>query len=137
MSTATGTDLRLTSVSVSVTMTVTVTVTDEPITAHLVDGWTHHRRAARVVLAPLVTQEAPAVEQTVGAKELRTSLPELVLRLRRGERFLLLYRSRPRSPARAGGCRRQRSVLLGGPPPLPSPPGGMLVPRPAPGWRNR
>jgi antitoxin (DNA-binding transcriptional repressor) of toxin-antitoxin stability system len=35
------------------------------------------------------------MEKTINAKELRASLPELVVRLRRGERFLVLYRSRP------------------------------------------
>jgi prevent-host-death family protein len=35
------------------------------------------------------------VEQTINAKELRASLPETVKRVRRGERFTVLYRSRP------------------------------------------
>ena len=33
--------------------------------------------------------------QTINTKRLRGSLPEIVERTRRGERFLVLYRSRP------------------------------------------
>ncbi len=35
------------------------------------------------------------MERTINAKELRASLPETVARVRRGERFTVLYRSRP------------------------------------------
>lgn len=35
------------------------------------------------------------MERTINAKELRASLPEIVERTRRGERFVVLYRSRP------------------------------------------
>jgi len=35
------------------------------------------------------------MERTINAKELRASLPETVERVRRGERFTVLYRSRP------------------------------------------
>jgi prevent-host-death family protein len=35
------------------------------------------------------------MDQTINAKELRASLPETVRRVRRGERFTVLYRSRP------------------------------------------
>lgn len=35
------------------------------------------------------------MERTINAKELRASLPETVRRVRRGERFTVLYRSRP------------------------------------------
>ncbi|MGH7819422.1 MAG: type II toxin-antitoxin system Phd/YefM family antitoxin [Candidatus Binatia bacterium] len=33
--------------------------------------------------------------RTINAKQLRASLPEIVRRTRRGERFVVLYRSRP------------------------------------------
>ncbi len=33
--------------------------------------------------------------KTINTKELRAKLPQLVERVRRGERFLVLYRSRP------------------------------------------
>ncbi len=33
--------------------------------------------------------------RTINAKELRAKLPEIVRRVRRGERFTVLYRSRP------------------------------------------
>ncbi len=33
--------------------------------------------------------------RTINAKQLRASLPEIVRRVRRGERFVVLYRSRP------------------------------------------
>jgi prevent-host-death family protein len=33
--------------------------------------------------------------RTINAKELRASLPRIVARVRRGERFIVLYRSRP------------------------------------------
>jgi antitoxin (DNA-binding transcriptional repressor) of toxin-antitoxin stability system len=32
---------------------------------------------------------------TINAKQLRASLPKIVQRVRRGERFIVLYRSRP------------------------------------------
>ena len=35
------------------------------------------------------------MDRTINAKQLRASLPEIVRRTRRGERFLVLYRSRP------------------------------------------
>ncbi len=35
------------------------------------------------------------MDQTINAKELRARLPEPVRRVRRGERFTVLYRSRP------------------------------------------
>ena len=35
------------------------------------------------------------MERTINAKQLRASLPETVERVRRGERFTVLYRSRP------------------------------------------
>ncbi len=35
------------------------------------------------------------MERTINAKQLRASLPETVRRVRRGERFTVLYRSRP------------------------------------------
>lgn len=35
------------------------------------------------------------MERTINAKQLRASLPETVARVRRGERFTVLYRSRP------------------------------------------
>lgn len=35
------------------------------------------------------------MEKTINAKQLRASLPETVQRVRRGERFTVLYRSRP------------------------------------------
>ncbi len=35
------------------------------------------------------------MEKTINAKQLRASLPETVRRVRRGERFTVLYRSRP------------------------------------------
>ncbi len=35
------------------------------------------------------------MDRTISAKELRASLPKVVERVRRGERFTLLYRSRP------------------------------------------
>lgn len=35
------------------------------------------------------------MEKTISAKELRLGLPELVRRVRKGERFVVLYRSRP------------------------------------------
>jgi antitoxin (DNA-binding transcriptional repressor) of toxin-antitoxin stability system len=35
------------------------------------------------------------VDRTISAKELRASLPRIVERVRRGERFTVLYRSRP------------------------------------------
>lgn len=35
------------------------------------------------------------MERTINAKELRASLPETVARVRRGERFTVIYRSRP------------------------------------------
>lgn len=35
------------------------------------------------------------MDQTINAKQLRASLPETVRRVRRGERFTVLYRSRP------------------------------------------
>jgi len=35
------------------------------------------------------------MERIISAKELRASLPETVERVRRGERFTVLYRSRP------------------------------------------
>jgi antitoxin (DNA-binding transcriptional repressor) of toxin-antitoxin stability system len=34
-------------------------------------------------------------EKTINAKELRTSLPKIVSRLRKGDRYTVLYRSRP------------------------------------------
>jgi prevent-host-death family protein len=35
------------------------------------------------------------MDRTISAKELRASLPRIVERVRRGERFTVLYRSRP------------------------------------------
>jgi prevent-host-death family protein len=35
------------------------------------------------------------MDRTINAKELRASLPRIVARVRRGERFTVLYRSRP------------------------------------------
>src|SRR3989304_8807589 len=35
------------------------------------------------------------MDQTINAKDLRASVPETVRRVRRGERFTVLYRSRP------------------------------------------
>lgn len=35
------------------------------------------------------------MERTINVKQLRASLPEIVNRTRRGERFVVLYRSRP------------------------------------------
>ena len=35
------------------------------------------------------------MDRTINAKQLRASLPETVRRVRRGERFTVLYRSRP------------------------------------------
>lgn len=35
------------------------------------------------------------MDRTINAKELRASLPKIVARVRRGERFVVLYRSRP------------------------------------------
>lgn len=35
------------------------------------------------------------MKRTINAKQLRASLPEIVRRARRGERFVVLYRSRP------------------------------------------
>ena len=35
------------------------------------------------------------MDRTINAKQLRASLPETVKRVRRGERFTVLYRSRP------------------------------------------
>lgn len=35
------------------------------------------------------------MDRTINAKELRASLPKIVGRIRRGERFTVLYRSRP------------------------------------------
>jgi len=35
------------------------------------------------------------MDRTINAKELRASLPKIVDRVRRGERFTVLYRSRP------------------------------------------
>jgi antitoxin (DNA-binding transcriptional repressor) of toxin-antitoxin stability system len=35
------------------------------------------------------------MDRTINAKELRASLPRIVERVRRGERFTVLYRSRP------------------------------------------
>ena len=35
------------------------------------------------------------MEHTINAKQLRASLPDTVRRVRRGERFTVLYRSRP------------------------------------------
>ena len=35
------------------------------------------------------------ISQIINAKELRAKLPEIVRRARRGERFVVLYRSRP------------------------------------------
>jgi prevent-host-death family protein len=35
------------------------------------------------------------MDRTINTKELRASLPETVKRVRRGERFTVLYRSRP------------------------------------------
>jgi len=35
------------------------------------------------------------MDKTINAKQLRASLPETVRRVRRGERFTVLYRSRP------------------------------------------
>ena len=35
------------------------------------------------------------MERTINAKQLRASLPDTVERVRRGERFTVLYRSRP------------------------------------------
>ena len=35
------------------------------------------------------------MDHTINAKQLRASLPETVRRVRRGERFTVLYRSRP------------------------------------------
>lgn len=35
------------------------------------------------------------MEKTINTKELRTSLPRIVEGVKRGERFLVLYRSRP------------------------------------------
>ncbi len=35
------------------------------------------------------------MERTINAKELRASLPRIVERVRRGERFTVIYRSRP------------------------------------------
>jgi prevent-host-death family protein len=35
------------------------------------------------------------MDRTINAKELRSSLPRIVARVRRGERFTVLYRSRP------------------------------------------
>jgi len=34
-------------------------------------------------------------DKTINTKELRASLPEIVRRVRRGERFTVIYRSRP------------------------------------------
>ena len=34
-------------------------------------------------------------EKTINAKELRTSLPKIVSRLQKGDRYTVLYRSRP------------------------------------------
>jgi prevent-host-death family protein len=38
---------------------------------------------------------AHKLKRTINAKELRAHLPEVVLRVRRGERFTVLYRSAP------------------------------------------
>lgn len=38
------------------------------------------------------------MDKTINAKELRASLPRIVERVRRGERFTVLYRSRPAFP---------------------------------------
>lgn len=35
------------------------------------------------------------MERTVNAKELRRTLPEVVSRVRKGDRYLVMYRSRP------------------------------------------
>lgn len=35
------------------------------------------------------------MDKTINAKQLRASLPETVRRVRRGERFTVIYRSRP------------------------------------------
>jgi prevent-host-death family protein len=35
------------------------------------------------------------MDRTINAKELRASLPKIVERVRRGERFTVIYRSRP------------------------------------------
>ena len=35
------------------------------------------------------------MDRTINAKQLRASLPEMVRRVRQGERFTVLYRSRP------------------------------------------
>ena len=35
------------------------------------------------------------MDRTINTKELRASFPEMVRRVRRGERFTVLYRSRP------------------------------------------
>lgn len=35
------------------------------------------------------------MDRTINAKELRSRLPDIVRRVRRGERFVVLYRSRP------------------------------------------
>jgi antitoxin (DNA-binding transcriptional repressor) of toxin-antitoxin stability system len=35
------------------------------------------------------------MSKTINAKQLRASLPKIVARVRRGERFTVLYRSRP------------------------------------------
>lgn len=38
---------------------------------------------------------SPAVKTTINAKTLRTSLAQILERVRRGERFTVLYRSKP------------------------------------------
>ena len=69
----------------------------EPLVAEIIDG--------EVIAGPSAARRLPSdptmgklklnMERTISAKELRASLPEIVKRTRRGERFVVLYRNRP------------------------------------------
>jgi prevent-host-death family protein len=47
------------------------------------------------------------MDRTINAKELRATLPDIVRRVRRGERFTVLYRSRPAFRVVPVGDRRE------------------------------
>jgi prevent-host-death family protein len=54
------------------------------------------RLARKIVLSLRLSQDKLCgMERTINAKQLRLELPDLVRRVQRGERFTVLYRSRP------------------------------------------
>jgi prevent-host-death family protein len=42
-----------------------------------------------------LTQDELMADRPIGAKELRASLPKIVARVRKGEHYIVMYRSRP------------------------------------------